>query len=137
LVIERRARIVMSEVDVAQIHFTTLFRWMDRGLTEWLAAADHPFTRLMVEGPGVPVVDAQVAIGDRLLLDDEVELRTWVGGIGRTSFRTFHVFRRNDVIAARGRLVHVCVERGSRATTPVPEWLSRLAAPGEEEPDRE
>jgi len=137
LVVERRARIVMSEVDVAQIHFTTLFRWMDRGLTEWLAEADHPFTRLLDEGPGIPIVDANVSIAERLLLDDEVELRTWVGGVGNTSFRSFHVFRRDGVVAARGRLIHVCVERDSRTPIPVPDWLRELAAPGEDEPARD
>lgn len=137
LVIVRRDRIVMSEVDVAQIHFTTLFRWMDRGLTEWLAQADHPFTRILEEGPGIPVVDANVSISLRLLLDDEVEIRSYVGGIGTTSFRSLHVFRRDGEIAAEGRIVHVCVDRESRTPIPVPEWIRDRSAEGEEEPSLE
>jgi acyl-CoA thioester hydrolase len=134
LVIVRRDRIVMSEVDVAQIHFTTLFRWMDRGLTEWLAQADHPFTRILEEGPGIPVVDANVSISERLLLDDEVEIRSYVGGIGTTSFRSLHVFRRDGKIAATGRIVHVCVDRVTREPVPVPDWIRERAADGEDEP---
>lgn len=134
LVIVRRDRIVMSEVDVAQIHFTTLFRWMDRGLTEWLAQADHPFTRILEEGPGIPVVDANVSIRLRLLLDDEVEIRSYMGGIGTTSFRSLHVFRRDGEVAAQGRMVHVCVDRETRQPVPIPEWIRGRAADGDAEP---
>ena len=49
-----RFLVVMSEVDVAQIHFTAVHRWMDRGLSEWLVEVGHPFTRLLEDGPGHP-----------------------------------------------------------------------------------
>ncbi len=123
-------RVVMSEVDVAQIHFTNLFRWMDRGLSEWLAAVGHPFTTLLDDGPGIPIVDARAVFEGRIMLDDLLELRTWIGDVGRTSFRSHHEFRRGDERVAIGRLVHVCVERDSRATLPVPGWVHDNALPG-------
>lgn len=119
---------------MAQIHFTTLFRWMDRGLNEWLVESGHSFTRILEEGPGIPVVDANVSISQRIMLEDEIEIRTWLGGIGTTSFRSFSVFRRDGEVAARGHLVHVCVDRESREAVPVPDWLRELAAPGSDEP---
>ena len=128
-------RIVMSEVDVAQIHFTTLFRWMDRGLTEWLASAGHPFTRLLTEGPGIPIVDARVSISGRVMLDDVLEIRTWVAAPGRSSFRSRHLFLRDGAAVARGELVHVCVDRDTRATLSVPAWLRERAALDEWSPD--
>lgn len=127
-------RIVMGEVDVAQIHFTAIYRWMDRGLSELLAAIGHPFTRVLVEGPGIPVVDSRCRFIKRLLLDDEVSLHTWVTGIGRTSFRTRHHFLRHDGVAAEGELVHVCVNRATREPVPVPEWLREVAFPDGEIP---
>lgn len=120
-------RIVMGEVDVAQIHFTTLMAWMDRALSEWLAEAGHPFTDLLVTGPGIPIVDVHVSIEKRILLDDMITLRTSLGGVGNSSFRSRHLFTRGDEVCARGELVHVCVERVSRATVPVPQWLRDLA----------
>lgn len=121
-------RIVMSEVDVAQIHFTALFRWMDRGLTEWLAGIDHPFTRLLEEGPGIPIVDARARFRRRILLDDVLVLQTWAAAAGTTSFRSRHRFLRAGDLAAEGELVHVCVDRGTRATLPVPDWIRDAAA---------
>jgi YbgC/YbaW family acyl-CoA thioester hydrolase len=123
----RTFRVVMSEVDVAQIHFTNVFRWMDRGLSEWLAEIGHPFTRVLETGPGIPIVDARCVFLGRILLDDVIEQTTEVGGIGRTSFRSRHVFARDGESVAEGELVHVCVDRETRATVPVPEWLRERA----------
>ena len=130
--IHRRSfRVVMSEVDVAQIHFTNLFRWMDRGLSEWLAEIGHPFTRVLETGPGIPIVDARCAFLGRILLDDMIEQTTEVGGVGRTSFRSWHIFSRDGERVAEGELVHVCVDRQTRETVPVPDWLLERAVTGE------
>jgi acyl-CoA thioesterase FadM len=107
-----RFLVVMSEVDVAQIHFTAVHRWMDRGLSEWLVEVGHPFTRLLEEGPGIPIVET-----------------TEIGGVGRTSFRSRHVFSRAGEVMARGELIHVCVDRRTRETVPVPGWLRDAAVP--------
>lgn len=120
-------RIVMAEVDVAQIHFVTFFRWIDRSISEWLAEVGYPFTRLLEEGPGMPIVDTHLAIRRRVMLDDTITITSTVGGIGRTSFRSRHVFTRDGEVVAEGELVHVCVDRVTRATVPVPEWLRDLA----------
>jgi acyl-CoA thioesterase FadM len=120
-------RIVMGEVDVAQIHFTTLMAWVDRSLSEWLAASGHQFTDLLITGPGIPIVDVHMAIEKRIMLDDLITLRTSIGAIGTSSFRSRHLFTRGDEVCARGELVHVCVERASRATVPVPQWVKDLA----------
>lgn len=123
----------MAEVDAAQIHFTALFRWMDRGLSEWLAEVGYPFTRLLEEGPGVPIVDVRCRFLARIHLDDELTLRTWMADVGRTSIRSRHEFRRGEEVVAEGRLVHVCVDRATRATVPVPAWLRAQAVSARED----
>jgi len=120
---ERTFRVAMAEVDVAQIHFTALHRWIDRGMSEWLAEIDHPFTRLLAEGPGVPIVNITTRIGGRILLDDLITQRTWIGAAGRSSFRSRHRFSRDGEVMAESELVHVCVDRVTRETLAVPEWL--------------
>ena len=119
----------MAEVDSAQIHFTAMYRWMDRGFSEWLAAIGYPFTRLLEEGPGVPIVDSRARFLARVLLDDELELTTTIGGIGTTSFQSRHDFTRDGELVVEGRLVHVCVDRASRQPVPVPDWLREAAVP--------
>ncbi len=120
-------RIVMAEVDVAQIHFVTFYRWIDRSMSEWLAEVGHPFTRLLEEGPGMPIVDTRLSIRRRVMLDDTITITSSVGGIGTTSFRSRHVFTRDGEVVAEGELVHVCVDRVTRETVPVPGWLRELA----------
>lgn len=122
-------RIVMSEVDVSQIHFTNLFRWMDRGLCEWLADLGWPFTRLMEVGVGIPIVDSRCRFLHRVLLDDVITIETTAGGIGTTSFRSRHRFLRDGLLVAEGELVHVCIDRSDRRPIPVPGWLRAAATP--------
>ena len=129
-----RFRIVMSEVDVAQIHFTALFRWMDRGLSEWLWSTGHPFTDLLADGPGIPVVDAHAQFRKRILLDDEIELVTWTAAVGSSSFRSRHWFIRHGELVADGELIHVCLDRTSRTTVEAPAWLRELATSDEWRP---
>ncbi|MDX6553836.1 MAG: acyl-CoA thioester hydrolase [Miltoncostaeaceae bacterium] len=118
-----RFRVVMAEVDASQIHFTAIFRWMDRGMSEWLAAIGRPFTYVLSDGPGLPIVDARCRFLGRIMLDDELTLSTYVAGVGNTSFRTRHDFARGDEIVAAGELVHVCVDRPTRTPVPVPDWI--------------
>jgi len=127
-------RVVMSEVDASQIHFTAVYRWMDRGMSEWLFEVGHPFTALLAEGPGIPIVDSRCAFLGRMMLDDEITLTTRVGGVGRTSFRSRHEFTRAGEAMARGELVHVCVDRATRQPLLVPGWLRERADPAEDVP---
>ena len=124
-----RFRVVMAEVDASQIHFTAIFRWMDRGMSEWLAAIGRPFTYVLAEGPGLPIVEARCRFLGRIMLDDELTLSTYVTGIGTTSFRSRHDFARGDEIVAAGELVHVCVDRPTRTPVPVPDWLREQEVP--------
>ncbi len=124
----------MAEVDAAQIHFTAMYRWMDRGFSTWLAEVGYPFTRLLEEGPGVPIVESRARFLERVQLDDEVELTTTVGGIGRTSFRSRHRFHRDGKLAVDGELVHVCVNRETRTPLVVPDWIRRAAVARGEDP---
>ncbi len=129
-----RFRIAMSEVDVAQIHFTALFRWMDRGLSEWLWNSGHPFTDLLADGPGIPVVDAHAQFRKRILLDDEIELTTWIAAVGTSSFRSRHWFIRHSELVADGELIHVCLDRTTRTASDAPSWLRELATSDEWRP---
>src|SRR6266508_321167 len=103
-----RFRIAMVEVDAAQIHFTNYYRWMDRSWCAWLDEIGYPFTRILAEGPRIPIVDSRCGFRARVVLDDLITVRTSVAGVGRTSFRSRHRFTRGDDLVAEGELVHVC-----------------------------
>ena len=86
-------------------------------------------TRVLIEGPGIPIVDVHLSILKRVMLDDLITIATSVGGIGTTSFRSRHTFSREGEVVAQGELVHVCVERETRETVPVPQWIRDVATP--------
>ena len=117
----------MSEVDASQIHFVTFYRWMDRSWCAWLEEVGYPFQRILEEGPGIPIVESRCSFRARVLLDDVLEVRTVAAEPGRTSFRSRHTFTRAGEVVAAGELVHVCVDRATRDTVPVPDWLREVA----------
>jgi len=101
-----------------------------KGRVGWrLADVGWPFTRLLSEGVGIPIVDSRCRFDRRILLDDMITIETSVGGIGTTSFRSRHRFLRDDELCAEGELVHVCIERAGRTPVPVPDWIRGAAAP--------
>lgn len=121
-------QIAMSEVDVAQIHFTTFARLMDRGLSEWLTKIGHSFTWVLEHGPGIPIVNVSLDISERVHLDDVLVVTTSVGGFGRSSFKSRHVFERDGTQVAHGELTHVCLNRETREPIPAPDWLREHSA---------
>jgi acyl-CoA thioester hydrolase len=68
-------------------------------------------------------VDARCSYLARVRLDEHVTIRSHVSAVGRTSFRVRHEFRRGEELVAEGVMVHVCVDRATRGTLPVPQWL--------------
>ena len=119
----------MAEVDAAHIHFTTFHHWMDRGFGELLAEIGYPMTKVLADGPGVPIVNSRCRYLKRVLLDDVISITTAIAEVGSTSFRSKHAFTRDGELVADGELVHVCIDRQTRETLPVPEWLRAVAVP--------
>ena len=80
-------------------------------------------------GPGIPIVETRCAFAGRIMLDDVIDQTTEIGGVGRTSFRSRHVFTRDgEVMAARRARPRVRRPR-TRETVPVPDWLRARAVP--------
>jgi YbgC/YbaW family acyl-CoA thioester hydrolase len=119
----------MGEVDAAHIHFTTFHHWMDRGFCELLAEIGYPMTKVLTDGPGVPIVESRCRYLKRVLLDDVITVTSAIAEVGNTSFRSKHAFTRDGELVADGELVHVCLNRQTRETLPVPEWLRAVAVP--------
>jgi YbgC/YbaW family acyl-CoA thioester hydrolase len=122
-------RIVMGEVDAAHIHFTTFQHWMDRGFGEILAGIGYPMSKVLSDGPGVPIVESRCRYLKRVLLDDVITMTSALAEVGNTSFRSKHAFTRDGELVADGELVHVCLDRQTRETLRVPQWLRDAAVP--------
>jgi len=79
-------RVLMTDVDLVQVNFTRMFRWMDHGFTQLLHDLEHPSSRLLREGWSTPVVDAHCNYRRPVTVDDEFHLVTQVIETGRSSF---------------------------------------------------
>ena len=102
------------------------------GLSEWLAEIGHPFTSVLETGPGIPIVDARCSFlgPDPPRRHDRADDR---GGRHRPDVvpQPARVHAATGEIVARGELVHVCVDRETRETVPVPDWLRERAVTDE------
>ena len=120
-----RTQVRWGDCDPAGIaFFPRFFEWMD--LASHALAREMGITREDVLGPasyGFPAIHAQAEFLVPALLDDEIEVRTTIVHVGRTSLRMRHqLVRMSDgVLLARGEAVRVHIQRvPSRAMRPVP-----------------
>ena len=119
-----RTQVRWGDCDPAGIaFFPRFFEWMD--LASHALAREMGITREDVLGPasyGFPAVHVEAEFLVPALLDDEIEVRTTIAHIGRTSLRMRHqVLRvRDGVLLARGEAVRVHIQRDpGRAMRPV------------------
>ena len=110
-----RTQVRWGDCDPAGIaFFPRFFEWMD--LASHALAQEMGITRQQTLGPasyGFPAVRADAEFLVPALLDDEIEVRTTIVQIGRTSLRMRHQLVRvgDGVLLARGEAVRVHIQR--------------------------
>ncbi len=140
--VSTRTTVRWGDCDPAGIAFYPhFFEWMDQ-VSHLLAremgvSADD---MLAPSSIGFPLVGAQAEFLAPARLDDELEIRAWVTGLGRSSLELRHEIVRlgdSEVLLARGRETRVLVQRdggGEMRARPLTarmrSTLERYAAPG-------
>lgn len=128
-------RVLMSDVDLVQVNYTRMFRWMDHGFTQLLHDLKHPSSTLLRQGWSTPVVDAHCSYLRPVTLDDEFDLVTRVIDVGRSSFVVGHDFLDTTGLFARGECRHVWIRtHPQHIAMDAPEWIRRAVAPRETAP---
>ena len=123
-------RVLMTDVDLVQVNFTRMFRWMDHGFTQLLHDLEHPSSRLLREGWSTPVVDAHCNYRRPVTVDDEFDMVTQVIETGRSSFTVGHDFIDAKGLFARGETRHVWIRTHPQHTAvTLPDWLRLPLAP--------
>src|SRR5215204_3648123 len=114
-----RVQVGWGDCDPAGIVFYPRFyAWMDMGSHALARQMGIPREATLPPGPdflGFPVVGAQAQFMRPALIDDVLEVRTWVARVGRSSFSLRHEIVRIDSgeIVARGRDDRVFVGRNA------------------------
>ena len=101
------------------------FRYMEQVRIEWLHALAPEYARNDAnEGP--VIVNASCTFLAPLKYPGDLEVRMFIGELGRTSLGTFYEIWMEDRKFAEGASRLVWIDRGTEKSTPLPDVISAL-----------
>ena len=125
----RRAKIRLYHTDATEvIFFGHLFQLAMDTLEDFLAYRDFPWQALMASPYFFPVVHTEADYLHPLRAGDEVEITLKVVKLG-TSSVTFHYTMQHvekQCLAGRVESVHVLVDKKTRTSLPLPDFLRTI-----------
>jgi acyl-CoA thioester hydrolase len=130
LVHTTRMSIRWGDMDaMGHVNNTVYFRYLEQARIEWfneIGCLPDP------EGEGPVIVNAHCSFIRQLRYPGEIEVRTYVGPGGRSSFETHVAVRRVDdlgVLAAEGGAKVVWVDFPKEKSAPLPDYIRALLPP--------
>lgn len=126
---EMTFRVCMRDMDHANIYFGTYYEWMDRAFADFLQSSGHSVREIFDAGLGIPIVESRCTYLTPVALDEVLCIRSWISGLGRTSFTVTHEFTRTSDGArvARGAITHVWIDRVTNKALEPPAWFRGLS----------
>ena len=111
---------------LGHVNNAVYFRYIEQARVEWLAG-----TGFMADGAtqGPVVINAHCTFLRQLKYPGEIEIRTFIGAIGRSSFETIQEIRRIDtpeVLCASGGAKVVWVDFSEDRSMPIPAALREI-----------
>lgn len=106
------------------VNNTVYFRYMEQARIEWLQQIGGNFS--VEQGP--VLINAQCSFLRQLKYPGEVEVRSYIGTIGRSSFETMYEIGRVDmpgVIFAEGAAKIVWIDFNLEKSVPLPDDLNQ------------
>ncbi|MEY2631445.1 MAG: hypothetical protein RIR00_99 [Pseudomonadota bacterium] len=105
------------------VNNTIYFRYMEQARIEWLESLG---VRVMPEGDAPVIINASCTFLIPLNYPGEIEVRTLVGNLGRSSIATYNEIRlvgQPDVLHAEGAAKIVWMNTGNGKSVPLPEHI--------------
>jgi acyl-CoA thioester hydrolase len=131
LVHSSRMSIRWGDMDaLGHVNNTVYFRYMEQARIEWFAEIG---CKPDSSGIGPVIINAHFTFLRPLKYPGDIEVVTYAGPPGRSSFETFVEIRRSDapgIIAATGGAKVVWIDFASEKSAQLPEWIRALLAPG-------
>jgi acyl-CoA thioester hydrolase len=113
---------------MGHVNNTVYFRYMETARIDWFTSVGcEPDPK----GEGPVIINARCTFIRQLKYPGEIEVRTYVGHPGRTSFEMTHEIRRVDaldVLAAEGGAKTVWVNFPREKSAPLPDWLREIVS---------
>ena len=115
---------------IGHVNNAVYFRYIEQARVDWLSQLDCVPNS---DGEGPVIINAHCTFLRQLRYPGDIEVKTFVGEFGRTSFETYYEIRRADapdVLCAEGGAKVVWVDFLQQKSTPLPDTLrAKLAAP--------
>lgn len=111
---------------MGHVNNTVYFRYLEQARIEWFTAAGFEPDP---NGDGPVIINARCTFIKQLKYPGDIEVRTFVGIGGRSSFETYHEIRRIDqpeVLSAEGGAKVVWVNFPAEKSMPLPERVREL-----------
>ncbi|TFW10509.1 acyl-CoA thioesterase [Oxalobacteraceae bacterium OM1] len=129
LVHSMRMPIRWGDMDaMGHVNNTVYFRYLESARIEWFRVAGcEPDP----QGEGPVIINARCSFLKQLKYPGEIEVLTFVGTSGRSSFETYHEIRRvdqPDVLSAEGGAKVVWVNFPEEKSRPLPDRIRALLA---------
>jgi acyl-CoA thioester hydrolase len=116
-----RIRVRYAECDLqGHVFNANYFAYFDIALTELWREAAGGYQEMLDGGLDLVVVEATARFKAPARFDDELDLEVTVSHLGTTSMRTDLRVLRDGVLLVEGQMVHVFIEKGTTAKTPIP-----------------
>ncbi len=124
-------RVEWCDTDLAGIvYYANFFRYCEMAESELFRRLGTSKTGMTDEfNVLLPRVRAHCDYHAPARYNDLLELRFWVGRIGKRSIRYEFEFRREGRRIARGHLITACVSKESFRSVEIPEGLAAMLAP--------
>lgn len=111
---------------MGHVNNTVYFRYLEQARIEWFTEAGcEPDPN----GEGPVIINARCTFLRQLKYPGEIEVNTYVGAPGRSSFEMYHEIRRTDqkdVLSAEGAAKVVWVDLPSEKSAPLPQRVRAL-----------
>lgn len=112
---------------MGHVNNAVYFRYFEQARVDWLLTFGYPPDSSREEG--VVIVNAHCSFLKQLRYPGSIEVRTFVGAIGRSSVETIHEIRRSDapdVLCAEGGAKMVWVNYHAEKSVPLPDRVRQL-----------
>ena len=115
--ISAAVRVRYVETDqMGVVHHSVYFHWMEVGRTEYMRMKGLPYSRMEEMGIRMPLIEARAEYLSPARYDDELEVRTRLGGATPVTFVfDYEIVRKRDMkVIARGTTRHVAADGSNR-----------------------
>jgi len=105
---------------MGHVNNTVYFRYMEQARIEWFYAFARKLDTTPYAEQGPVIVNASCTFHEALVYPGEVEVKMYVGEMGRSSFGSHYEIRMNGKQYAEGAAKMVWIDRQSGKSMPLP-----------------